>query len=1355
MRSTRSVRACAFIILSTLTLLMVTAPDRAVADPAGPAASAAPTVTLGTCSTPPDNPDATTENRDKFIHLWMSRIADKPWFANFAGLGTLPDDIASEPYFSMTSDTQAWLISCLVDNMLATAGKTASASEVQNLQIGLDLVIFGKSQLRNMRKDLNETTEPTPQQPAPKNLTLGGLNAAEAELANQSSLTAAALPKVDVSTPATSISSNLLGHASDRLQNLVGQPAQVPNLSTSSPVYASSPTSTAVDPNVLLKKLTGLNGVLSTPVVAFLLQALQDILQLIANIQQKLFTIPGLNLLASAFYRVCAESATQPLACSISLPVGVPNLVDVTGDNFPDVTADLTPLINGSGGLGVSLYIAKLITATGPLPAHVFVVYDTPIVKKRIEFGFDGRASTLAKQTTATVWVKNLVHALTGDVDVTANITSHQPGSSAALTFAVKDLVGGSIGVPPSEANPTGGAVQFTPFPTSLSAEAHLVHTTSQDEDTFSINSDTPSTVNAIVDQDTTTTTPRSHREFTALIDQMPTSVNVDLLHQGTNQTITYTGSAPIAHVQASDTATPDVTHPASYTRSVYDVQSVPTSVQVQLQGAQDIKYVASASVPQASFSTETLLDGVLQQQITAQANQIPSSIHVTNTTGADQTKVTYDADAVLGSVALTMYDLNQDKTNLVASAVGIPTHIEFTQNKSAGVFDFLANAGIGLINVDFTRADGTVLPLPGDHATVHKVGDALGLQLQLTGFKSAHFDGSQKTIVSVGLDPGGQSFDALADLSGSDGPNILASVHVSQLPSTMTATIDPEGGAVTYAADRVIPDLHGSFLQRDTQTYGDFKLTDIPKNITLTFNTTGVAPEITYEADSRLGSIEGTYRKAPDDLSFHALISDLPQFMRIHGQDPIVFDARTASSDPIGSSFLGQVAFQYATDGMFHSAPTPDDHLLLDTTGGQTHAEVVYTGLKYLSVDTADQQLHAEVRNQSDRLMRAFVTTDNLTATAFIDKVPAKVQIDQVGDDIQYHASSSIDEIYTDVHRTNGDAIEADVTGVPNFIDVKMDAANSKIDWTANAATDGISVLAHLTPDTLGTDRAFDAVLTIDDIPAHWFVTYPDGNVDFEAGGSGIGSIDARVTNHGSYHTLPGDHLNAFFDQPTGELDASLHISNLTKAAFSKLTDGSGGGFVADLDMGNHGTFNFGAQVNLGTNRLVASGNFTHLPSTIHLSSDGGRVIYTGNDNPTLTLSVAAGDNAALASTPLPASVHGVSVRDGESATGKAVRANLFVTGLPDHLDLNSATGTYEVDNFHPTQDPLELDVQLTTLASQPLSLEVKQNVGTSSPVDFTFGPFQSSTDGDQTHHLSLNYTASRDLGSLTAEAT
>jgi hypothetical protein len=1241
----RPKRLLALLVSSTLTVLMATATNTASASPTG--ADNAPTVTLGACASPPDNADATAQNRNAFIQLWMSRIADKAWFASFANMGTLPEDVAADPYYAMGEDTQAWLISCLVDNLLATAGESATPDRVQSMQIGLDLVIFGKSQVRDMRHDLNESTQPTDPGPQPTSTLPEAMKNVEDALAHSPSLTSDTLPKADVSTPQLVTGANLLGSTSDRLQHLTSTPTPASTTSTVQPATVNEPNATGVNPNALLSHLTGLNGVLTTPVVAFLLQALQNLLQLIANIQQKLFTIPGLNLLAAAFYRVCAESATQPLACSISLPVGVPNLIDVTGDNFPDMTADVLPLLNTTS-VGVKVYFAKLITAQQPLPAHIFIVYDTPIVKKRIEFGFDGRASTLAKQSTTTVWVRNILKAATGDVDVTADINSIAPGSTEALTFAIKDLVGGSVGHPPTEANPTAGAVQFSPFPTSLSAEAHLTHTGAQDEDTISLATSTPSTVNALIDQDTTTTSPQSHREFTALIDQLPTSVNVDLLHQGQNQTITYSASAPIAHVQASDTAVPDVSQPNSFTRSVYDVQGVPASVQVQLAGAQDIKYQASGSVPQASFSTETLKAGVLQQQITAQANQIPATIHVANNTDADQTRVTYDADSVLGSVSLSMFDLSPDnpanKSNLVASATAIPRHIEFTQTKSTGVLDFVANAGIGLIKVDFSRADGEILPMTGDHVTVKKVDDAIGLQLQLTGFKSAHFDGSQKTLVSLGLDPGGQEFNALADLND---PDILATAHIAELPSSMTVTIDPEGGAVTYAADRVIPELDGSFEQRDTHTVGSFTLHGLPKNITLGFNTSGAAPQITYEADSRLTSIEGDYQKAPNDLSFHAEIDDLPQFMSIHGQDPTVFDARTSSADPIGTSYLGQATFDYATDGAFQHAATPDDHVLLDTTGGQTHAELVYSGLQYLSLDTTNQELHAELRNKTDDLIRAFVTTDNLTATAFIDKVPAKVRIDQVGDDIQYHASSAINEIYTDVQTANGDSVTADVRGVPNFIDLLLDQANQQITWTATGATSSISVLGHLTAATLGLDRDFDAALTIASIPNHWSATYGSGNIDFEAGGAGIGSIDAIVTNHTTYHTLPGDHLSAYYDKPSGDLDATLHISSLTKAAFKKVAGDDGGGFTADLNMGNHGQFDFGATVNLDATKLVASGSFTHLPSTIHLSSNNGRITYTGNDHPDLRLAVSAGDNDAVAALPSFDFVHGLAIRD------------------------------------------------------------------------------------------------------------
>jgi hypothetical protein len=1322
-----------------------------------PRAAAAAVTPLASCDSPPDSPDATPENRDRFVSLWSPRVADKSWMRNYLDLATVPDDIQAEGFHAMGAEVQSWLDACLLDDMLQQTGQSPTVAKYNEYLAGLNVMIFGKAELQKLRHDLNsEPRNDAETLPVKKDQTAEALASMSSDLLSQSSLTSADQPEADVTAPQTSVSKDDTGSASGELKNLLTQTAIVPQSSTPK----------SVTPSVVPTGVPLIDAVLGIPLVPLILKAINELLQIVANIEQKLFTLPVVNVLASVFYRICAESPTMPLRCSILLPVGIPIPADVTGDNFPDVTGNLIPLVNlPSGDVGARFAVTRLFPNSGPLPAHVFAVYDTPIVNKRIEFGYDGRASTLARNTNTTFKLEHALTAITGDVQVSADVTSQDPGSVEALTFAIKSLVGGSAGVLPSEEDPVAGSVQMNPFPTSFGVGAHLTHSTSKDEDVFTVNSSTPTRVDAIVDQATTTTTPKSNRQFTATVDKLPTSVTVDVVHQGEKQSIDYSASAPIDLVRASDTAIGDTSHPGSYTQSVYEVHGVPTNVHVDLQGSQDITYTANAKIPEVSFSTKTLADNVLQQQITAQAHQVPKSIHVTNLTSAAEQKVGYTADDKLGDVQLGMYDKDEAgvETNLTATATGIPTQMQFTSTKATGAYDFTSNSGIDLIEATLTRNNGSVLPMPGqDHATVYKRGEQLGLDFRLSGFTSAHFDGHEDTNVSLGLTPGGQTFDAIADIddSATGGMNVLATAHVGALPSTMAVTFDPDNGTADYSASSVIPLLTASFTDRDTQMFGNVKLTDLPKNIGLTFNTSGGTPEVTYDADSRLGSIEANYSEKPGGLGLHALISDLPQYMKIGGINPIVFDARTAAGDPAGSSYLGQVFFQYATDGVFASPPTTDDHIYLDTdTVDSTHAELQYTGLQLLTVNTANQELHAEIRNTAARLLRAYLTTPSVSLTGFIDKVPADIKVDQVGNLVSYDASSPISQIYTNLDRSNGDNLAVDIHGVPQQIDLLFDGGNSKLQWDASAATTSVSAVAHLTPSTIGGTRAFDASLAIGSIPTHWDASWANGNVLFQAPAPGIGSIDARVTNHGAYHVLSGDHLSAFFDQTAGSspgnLDASLHISNLTKAGFSKITNATGGGFQADLNMGNHSAFKFAGDVTLASTKLLASGQFTNLPAQISLKSDSGRITYTGDTNPDLTLSVKAGTPAAVAALPSIPTPHGVAIRDAASGGGKAYGANVFLTGLPTGLDLNTPAGTYEVTGYHPTNSTLHVDAILTTLASQPLSLQLQQVVPTASPVNFKFGPFLSSTDGSGNHTLSLSYTANQDLGALTAEAT
>jgi len=1301
------------------------------------------------CATPPDDPDATPANRDRFVDLWSHRFADHDWMTAYAKLQNTPPSILAEGFNSMSNEVKVWLESCLLDNMLATTGEHPSADKRAEYLTGEHMLIFGKNQLNAIRNGLTDLPagDGSPQQLTTPDAasTAQGLADMSQKLVSADSFTSGDQVKVDANAPSVTVAGNVNGQVSDKLSSLIHGSSSSPRTSTFTPALAPTVVPTGLEPNPITK----------LPLVPLILKAVNELLQLISKIQGVLFTLPVVNILASAFYKICAESPTMPLSCSISLPIGVPIPADVTGDNVPDVLGALFPVTN-LVDVGAKFQVTLLHSQ--PLPAHVFAVYDTPIVKKRIEIGFDGRASTLAWNQGATATVKNIFKAVTGDVQVGAVVTAAQPGPTEALTFAVKDLVGGSIGVPPSEENPMAGSVQMSPFPEKFTVDARLTHTGAQDEDTFNVTSTVPTTVTAQINQKTTTTSPKSDRTFTALIDKLPTSATVDLIHQGEKQSIDYQANAGIGHVQATDTATPDVSHPGSYTQSQYDVFGVPTHVHVDLQGAQDITYTANGNIPTASFNTKTLVDNVLQQQIDAVAHQIPKSIHVTNVTTADQQAITYDADSNLGDVNLGMYDKSEagDETNLIAKAISIPTHIGFTMTKSTGVYDFAANQGIGLIQASLTRNGGSIIPHTGDHATVLKQGTKLGLDFQLSGFKSAHFDGHQKTDVSLGLDPGGQSFDAIADL---DDPNVLATAHIDALPSTVHVVFDPDTGQATYAADRVIPELDASFDDRVSQMHGDATLTGIPKTIGLTFNTSGPTPAVTYSADSRLSSIVLNYSEKPGGMAIHGEINDLPKFMSVSGMNPLKFDARTGPTDPEASSDIGRILFRYATDGSFASPATSDDHAYLDTNlTDTTHAELLYHGLRFISVDTTAQALHLQLKNTAPRLFRAYVTTPTVSATGFIDKVPAEIDVLQQGNKITYSASSIIDEIGLDATDHNGDHVAVDITDVPATIAVTFDGANSKLQWNASSVAGGFSALAHLVPATIGGSRAFDAALTIADIPTAWNASWADGDVEFVTNGTGIGSIDASVTNHTSVHTLSGDYLNAFFNEPTGDLDASLHISNLQTISYQKLTDSGPGGFEAKLNMGNHGQLNFGADVVLNTgDRASVLGSFTHLPSQIDLKSDGGRITYTGDDNPTLTLSVAAAQSlTALNNTPDPGFIHGVAIRDGQDGSGKrGVRAKLFITGLPDNLDLNSPAGTYEVNGFHPSNATLGVDAKLTTLAAQPLTLELSQVVPTASPVNFKFGPFLSSTSGDGTHNLSLTYTSNQDLGALTAEAT
>lgn len=883
---------------ATAMLTVLVGPTSASAEPGDPGSSS--TVR---CASPPATDGATAENRDRFVDLWSARFRDNAWRKDYVALKAVPPGILAEGFHALPQPTQLWLSACLLEDILASSNETPTAQERETYLAGVAMVVFGKESTEELREELNEPAPPAPDDlpPVKRDLTGQALDEVAGDLAEEPSLTSAKHPRASVAAPTTRTSGNI----------------------------------TAGAPGAFLDELTAL------PAVPLVLDALDALLQEVSKVQDTLFTLPVVNLLSPLFYKICAESPTMELACSVSVPIGVPVPADVTGDKLPDVLAQLNPMTN-LVDVGARFWVQRLNTTGGPLPAHVFAVYDTPVVKKRVAVGIDGRGSTLGWNSTARLTLKNIVKALAGDIEVAANVSTNHPGSTQAITFGVKSLVAGAAGVPAKEQDPLTGSVQMSPFPTTLDVGARMTHGNTRSQDTITVSTPTPTKVDAVIDQAVDSGTTDSNRRFTATVDKLPTDVRIDLVREGTRQDITYRAADEIGFVQATDTTTPDTSKPAEVDHAVYQVHGVPKEVGVALDG------------------------------------------------------------------------------NLVT-----------------------------------------------------------------------------------------------------------------------------------------------------------------------------------------------------------------------------------------------------------------------------------------------------------------------------------------------YDASDTIDKVYAGVERMGGDTITAEVVDIPDHAEVLFDGKNAILDWDASAPITSATAVAHLTGETLDMDRDFDAGLTIASIPAKWNASWADGNVLFEAPEGGIGSITAHVTNHEDYQTLPGDHLSGYYDEASGDLDASLRISNLRRAAFTRLPDtGNGGGFEAGLDMGDKGAFSFAGEVHTADGDLEATGGFSNLPSEITLRSEGGHVTYTGSTNPDLTLSVAAGKKAALDATPQPPQVHGVAVRDGAAGADKAVRAKLYLTGLPTGLDLDSTTGIYTVTGYHPTIDTLVVDAVLTALAPKPISLQLQQGVPTATPVDFTFGPMRTRTEPDGTRTIGLDYVTSQPLGALTANA-
>ncbi|MGH9279607.1 MAG: hypothetical protein ACRD12_16090 [Acidimicrobiales bacterium] len=1095
-----------------------------------------------------------------------------------------------------------------------------------------------------------------------------------------------------------------------------------------------------LDLGTLLQKLP--------PVVDALTAPIESLLKEVASLPGTLLTVPPQVALGAVTYRVCTEAPQVVLSCSLPVPIALPLLVDVTGDRLPDVSAQLAPSINLFAPLdvGFSFTVARLPTApAGPLPAHVVAVYDPILSGKRVQFGFDGRAETLANRATARVTIKNVLAAVRGDLNVVVAADHVQPGAVETATLAVKTLASGSFLQPLAETDPLVGALRVEGVPASLTAGLHVQGTADTDRATLEITSSSPTRVDALVTKDTTSQSPSTHKEYRLLVDKLPQRVVVDLVRQADTNRVDVLTSQPVAHLSASTRLVPDTSQAGTYNDSVYDVRGLPTEVHIEQVGGDNFAYRASNVLPSASFSTGAFVDGVLNTSTSGAVKDVPTDVRLMRTVdGNGVTTVAYDANGSLGEATVGLFDRPENLASLAATARGLPRHAVLRSNPATGAGDYSGSEPIGRLEATLSRAGGSTIDFAGDHVTVLKRGDQLGLDVAVSGLKSFHFDASQRATSEVTLAPGGQPFHAVVD---ADVPDVLARLDVSNLPATMGATVDVAAGVASYTAQgEVVDEVAAYYERRDTGAVATVEAEAVPAAMNLNFATGDTTPKLTYGASGRLGKLHAFYRAAPSAMAFDATVVDLPPYFTVEGADPFVFDARDRAEAPSGSSHLGALRFRYTTDEEFAEPPTTDDHLLVDVDSEATQVDLSYHGLRRVrTATTADKGLHVELGNTEKRLFRTYLDTPDLSLEGFVRGVPTDVTFDISGQTATYHGSSRIDEVAVDIDRRNGETVAIDVTDIPETVALTFDSVGSAVEWQASDQVGGLAALVRFGAPTTGSTRVFDASLVLAGIPRHWRASYGAGHPRFEGISGPIESLAATFTNHGTATSLDGDHANVVFESSTGDLDASVKVSGLALVDYEKLDNGAHG----TVRLAEGGTLGLGARVGSADNRLTLTGKVVGLPEHLQFTHTDGVAHYQSNSSPDVQLVVGYGSDAAVAATPDPPSIHGFAIRDGTAGGSTAIKASMFLTGFPSELIVDAPAEVFTVSGFSPRL-PVSLDARLNGLTSEPVILLATQH-GIPAHAGFTLGHLNNTVLPDGTRHSDFTYQATGTLGRLT----
>lgn len=571
-------------------------------------------------------------------------------------------------------------------------------------------------------------------------------------------------------------------------------------------------------------------------------------------------------------YRVCSESGSKDTGCSLTLPIGVPALVDVTGDGTPDVLADMVPVAALGDVVGAAQEITDLQTeldaVTSRLETLLELIQDplwliqhpeALLEVLRLQDLVETLTQTLAEKVEALAELVNLGLALLEIRLPTSELVGQDlPGH----VWGVYDLPGGhrlSVGFDgfrrgTSLPTATLGVFTFNPLKAlrgeyDISASLLQVGAGEALAVTAGLadvaDTDAGEAINPTV----------ASARFSPVPNLFKARAWVRPPGEGIDQKAVVTARSS----EETQLDTQVIANAADGTDRFTQllVDRLPTTVEADLTRSPDglvsnLDYDADAGIDDVGFADFVYdADAILAQAVRADAADLPATFTGELRTGESATTLDYSAASRLAALDVDFYH-GAGGIVLRGGLRDLPTEVDVRADSAAGHVAFTGSQALGRATVAASRNLGDFSRLDGDHATLITDDDAYGLSAQVSGLRlvDGWFDGHPR--LRTEFEPGGQPFTGAADLDGVH----KARMDISNLPAAASLDVDTVAQAVRYEADSVIQDARVAYTNTQDGPTVVAGVQDVPARLALDYEI-GDVNRLDYEASGSVPRIE------------------------------------------------------------------------------------------------------------------------------------------------------------------------------------------------------------------------------------------------------------------------------------------------------------------------------------------------------------------------------------------------------------------------------------------------------------------------------------------------------------------